>query len=90
MLGVDTECHIGCYVCFAFIQDVTLVVMCVWFSIQGITLVVLCVWFLYRVPPSLLCVFGLSTGCDLRYYVLMVFIQGVTLVVLCVWPLYRV
>ena len=65
-----TVCHLRCFVCLAFIQCVTLVVMCV--------------WPLYRVSPWLLCVFGLYTGCHLGWYVCFAFIQGVTLAVMCV------
>jgi hypothetical protein len=50
-----TKCHLGCYVCLAFIQ--------------GVTLVVMCVWPLYRVLYWLLCVLGLYTGCHLGCYV---------------------
>ena len=28
--GFNTGCHLACYVCLAFVQGVTLVVMCVW------------------------------------------------------------
>ena len=45
VFGLYTGCHIGCYVCLAFIQ--------------GVTLVAMCVWPLYRMSPSLLYVFGL-------------------------------
>jgi hypothetical protein len=42
------------------------------------------------VSPSLFCVIGLYTGCDLGCFVCLAFIHGVTLVVMCVWSLYRV
>jgi hypothetical protein len=70
VFGLYTGCHLGCYVCLAFIH--------------GVTLIVKCVWPLYRVSHWLFCVFGLYTGCHLGCYVCLAFIQDVTLVVLCV------
>jgi hypothetical protein len=36
--------------------------------IQGVTLVVMCAWPLYRVSPWLLSVFDLYTGCHIGCY----------------------
>ena len=69
VIGLYTGCDLGCFVCLAFIQ--------------GVTLVVMCVWSLYRVSPWLLCVFGLYKGCHIGCFVCLTFIQGVTLVVMC-------
>jgi hypothetical protein len=53
--GHYTGCHLGYYMCMAFIQ--------------GVTLVAMCAWSLYSVSPWLLCVYGLYTGCHLGCYV---------------------
>ena len=68
MLVLYTWCDLDCYVCLAYIQ--------------GVTLVVLCAWPLYRVSPWLLCVLGLYTGCHIGCYVCLDFIQDVTLAVM--------